>query len=281
MLPTRRNGIPGQGERAVNQLKQLETRGQSPWLDYLERSLTEKGALCTLIERDGLKGVTSNTSSFEKAVGETDEYAEALNQSQAQSYHSISAIYEHLAIAGIRAAADVSRPAYEQNHGRDGNIRLECSPNVANDTDVTIAGALRLWAAIERPNLMVRVPASPANIPAIRQLGGRWLNINITLLFAVSVYEQPVVEACLAGVRRPTVARTRGSPKRCRSLFCGRSFHTPVCSRLRVFENSTKVCLSRSGMEHRHVLFNFVYHPGCPDRGLYSNHGDREDPARI
>lgn len=78
----------------MNQLKQLETRGQSPWLDYLERGLIEEGALCTLIERDGLKGVTSNTSSFEKAVGETDEYAEALNQFQAQSYHSISAIYE-------------------------------------------------------------------------------------------------------------------------------------------------------------------------------------------
>jgi transaldolase/glucose-6-phosphate isomerase len=119
----------------VNKLKQLEACGQSPWLDYLKRSLIEKGELRELIERDGLKGVTSNPSIFEKAIGETEEYAEALNQFQAQSDHSISAIYEHLAIADIRAAADVLRPVYEQTHGRDGYISLECSPYLANDTD--------------------------------------------------------------------------------------------------------------------------------------------------
>src|SRR6185437_3983419 len=189
MLPTRQNDIPGQGECAVNKLKQLETCGQSPWLDYLKRSLIEKGELRTLIERDGLKGVTSNPSIFEKAIGETDEYAEALKQFQGQADHSISAIYEHLAIADIRAAADVLRPVYDQTQGRDGYISLECSPYLANDTEATVAEALRLWAAVDRPNLMVKVPATPAGIPAIRQLIGRGLNINITLLFAVSVYE--------------------------------------------------------------------------------------------
>ena len=183
----------------MNKLKQLEACGQSPWLDYLKRSLIEKGDLRTLIARDGLKGITSNPSIFEKAIGETDEYADALTQFQAQADHSISEIYEHLAIADIRAAADVLRPLYEQTHGRDGYISLECSPYLANDTEATIGEALRLWSAVDRPNLMVKVPATAAGIPAIRQLIGRALNINITLLFAVSVYEQ-VVEAYLAGL---------------------------------------------------------------------------------
>ena len=183
----------------MNPLKQLEACGQSPWLDYMKRSLIDKGELRTLIERDGLKGVTSNPSIFEKAIGETDEYADALKHFQAQADHSISAIYEHLAIADIRAAADVLRPVYDSTHGRDGYVSLECSPYLANDTEATVAEALRLWAAVDRPNLMVKVPATPAGIPAIRQLTGRGLNINITLLFSVSVYEQ-VVEAYISGL---------------------------------------------------------------------------------
>lgn len=183
----------------MNKLKQLEACGQSPWLDYLKRSLLEKGELHTLIERDGLKGVTSNPSIFEKAIGETDEYADALKRFQAQADHGISEIYEHLAIADIRATADELRPIYEHTHARDGYISLECSPYLANDTEATIGEALRLWATVDRPNLMVKVPGTPAGIPAIRRLIGRGLNINVTLLFAVSVYEQ-VVEAYLAGL---------------------------------------------------------------------------------
>jgi transaldolase/glucose-6-phosphate isomerase len=183
----------------MNPLKQLGACGQSPWLDYLKRSLIEKGELRNLIERDGLKGVTSNPSIFEKAIGESDEYADALKQFQAGSDHSISAIYEHLAIADIRAAAEVLRPVYDKTQSRDGYISLECSPYLANDTDATVAEALRLWAAVKCPNLMVKVPATPAGIPAIRELIGRGLNINITLLFAASVYEQ-VVEAYMCGL---------------------------------------------------------------------------------
>jgi transaldolase / glucose-6-phosphate isomerase len=183
----------------MNALKQLETCGQSPWLDYLKRSLIEKGELSDLIERDGLKGVTSNPSIFEKAIGESDEYADALKQFQAGVDHSISAIYEHLAIADIHGGADVLRPVYERTQGRDGYISLECSPYVANDTEATVAEASRLWAAVKRPNLMVKVPATSAGIPAIRELIGRGLNINITLLFSVSVYEQ-VVEAYISGL---------------------------------------------------------------------------------
>lgn len=183
----------------MNPLKQLEACGQSPWLDYLKRSLIRDGALRGLIERDGLKGVTSNPSIFEKAIAETDEYSEAIKQFQGLTDHSVSEIYEHLAIADIRAAADVLRPVYEDTRGRDGYISLECSPYLANDTEATVAEALRLWSAVDHPNLMIKVPATPAGIPAIRTLIGRGLNVNVTLLFSVVVYEQ-VLEAYLSGL---------------------------------------------------------------------------------
>ena len=122
-----------------------------------------------------------------------------MKQFQAQSDLGISAIYEHLAIADIRAAADVLRPVYDQTQRRDGYISLECSPYLANDTEATVAEALRLWAAVARSNLMVKVPATPAGIPAIRQLTGRGVNVNITLLFSVNVYEQ-VVDAYISGL---------------------------------------------------------------------------------
>jgi transaldolase / glucose-6-phosphate isomerase len=199
----------------MNKLKQLEVCGQSLWLDYLKRSLIEKGELRTLIVRDGLKGVTTNPSIFEKAIGETDEYADALKQFQAQSDHGISAIYEHLAIADIRAAADVLHPVYDQTQRRDGYISLECSPYLANDTEATVAEASRLWAAAARPNLMVKVPATPAGIPAIRQLTGRGVNVNITLLFSVNVYEQ-VVDAYMSGLE--DLARAGGDVSKVASV---------------------------------------------------------------
>jgi transaldolase/glucose-6-phosphate isomerase len=183
----------------MNPLKQLNDCGQSPWLDYLKRSLIESGELQTLIERDGLKGITSNPSIFEKAIGDSDEYARAIEQFQAECDHDVSTIYDHLAITDIRTAADLLRPVYEETQGRDGYISLECSPYLANDTNATIGEAIRLWDAVARPNLMVKVPATPAGIPAIRQLIGRGININITLLFSVGVYEQ-VVEAYLSGL---------------------------------------------------------------------------------
>ncbi len=183
----------------MNPLKQLEACGQSLWLDYLKRSLIEQGELRRLIERDGLKGVTSNPSIFEKAIGQSDEYDEALRQFQAEADHGISAIYEHLAIADIRAAADVLRPVYDESAGRDGYISLECSPYLANDTAGTVEEALRLWATVDRSNLMVKVPATAAGIPAIRRLIGAGLNINVTLLFSVEAYRQ-VVEAYIAGL---------------------------------------------------------------------------------
>ena len=183
----------------MNPLEKLNECGQSPWLDYLKRSLIESGELQKLIERDGLKGITSNPSIFEKAIGDSEEYAGAIERFQADGDHDVSSIYEHLAIADIRAAADLLRPVYDKTKGRDGYVSLECSPYLANDTDATIGEAMRLWSEVGRPNLMVKVPATPAGIPAIRTLIGRGININITLLFAIGVYEQ-VVEAYFRGL---------------------------------------------------------------------------------
>jgi transaldolase/glucose-6-phosphate isomerase len=183
----------------MNPLQQLTACGQSPWLDYLTRSLMASGKLQTMIDRDGLKGMTSNPSIFEKAIGESDEYADAIKSFQAGGDHSISDIYEHLAIADIQAAADVLRSVFDETDGRDGYVSLECSPYLANDTAGTLVEARRLWAAVDRPNLMVKVPATPAGLPAIRQLIGEGLNINVTLLFAVDVYEA-VAEAYIGGL---------------------------------------------------------------------------------
>ena len=189
----------------MNPLKRLQACGQSPWLDFLTRSLMGDGGLQKMIERDGLKGVTSNPSIFEKAIAESDEYTSAIAEFQAGADHSVAEIYEHLAIADIRAAADVLRPIYDQTDGRDGYISLECSPYLANDTAATVVEGRRLWDAVARPNLMVKVPATPAGVPAIRELIGFGLNINVTLLFSVEVYEQ-VVDAYIAGLE----AFTRG-----------------------------------------------------------------------
>jgi len=199
----------------MNSLKQLEACGQSPWLDYLKRSLIEEGGLRALIDRDGVKGVTSNPSIFEKAIAESDEYTGALKAFQARADHGISEIYEHLAITDIRAAADVLRPVFDRTQGRDGFISLECSPYLANDTAGTIAEAARLWKTVDRPNLMVKVPATPAGIPAIRELTGRGINVNITLLFSVAVYAQ-VIEAYLSGLE--ALKKSGGDPARIASV---------------------------------------------------------------
>jgi transaldolase / glucose-6-phosphate isomerase len=199
----------------MNPLLQLAACGQSPWLDYLKRNLIRNGELQTLIDRDGLKGLTSNPSIFEKAIAESDDYAGAIAQYLKGADHGVSDIYENLAIADIQAAADVLRPIYHQTHGRDGYVSLECSPYLANDTTATIGEATRLWAAVDRPNLMVKVPATLAGIPAIRELIGRGLNINITLLFAVSVYED-VVEAYIAGLEN--LARAGGDVSKVASV---------------------------------------------------------------
>ncbi|HEY1561362.1 MAG TPA: bifunctional transaldolase/phosoglucose isomerase [Caulobacteraceae bacterium] len=183
----------------MSSLKDLEKCGQSLWLDYLKRSLIEGGELKTLIQRDGLKGVTSNPSIFEKAIAEGDEYDAAILEFAKQGAPGVTEIYEHLAIADIQAAADVLRGVYDATKGADGFVSLECSPYLANDTKATIAEARRLWAAVDRPNLLIKVPATQAGLPAIRALIGEGVNVNITLLFSVETYRR-VAEAYIGGL---------------------------------------------------------------------------------
>jgi transaldolase/glucose-6-phosphate isomerase len=183
----------------MNTLQQLHGCGQSPWLDYLKRSLVEKGELAEMIERDGVKGLTSNPSIFEKAIGQSHEYDDAIAEFLRDGDRPSNEIYEHLAIADIRAAADALAPVYEHTRARDGYVSLECSPHLAHDTQATVAEAQRLWKAVDRPNLMVKVPATPAGLPAIRQLITAGVNINTTLLFSVDVYDQ-VAEAYMAAL---------------------------------------------------------------------------------
>jgi transaldolase/glucose-6-phosphate isomerase len=183
----------------MNPVKALQQHGQAVWLDFLARSFIANGGLKTLVERDGVRGVTSNPSIFEKAIGETDEYDDSIKQALHDADRSVGALFESLAIEDIRHAADVLRPVYDETGGDDGFVSLEVSPYLANDTAGTIAEARRLWQAVERKNLMIKVPATEAGLPAIRALIADGINVNITLLFSQDVYEQ-VVEAYLSGL---------------------------------------------------------------------------------
>ena len=183
----------------MNPLRALAEKGQSVWLDFLSRQIIENGRLKRLIDEDGLAGITSNPSIFEKAIGETDFYDDDIKRLVGQDGASVSAIYEHIATADIAAAADMLRPLYDKTEGRHGFVSLEVSPYLAMDTAGTLMEARRLRTAVQRENVFIKVPATKAGIPAIRQLLAAGLNINITLLFSQHVYEQ-VVEAYLAAL---------------------------------------------------------------------------------
>ncbi|HET9146938.1 MAG TPA: bifunctional transaldolase/phosoglucose isomerase [Acetobacteraceae bacterium] len=199
----------------MNPLKQLEQAGQSPWLDFVQRHLIESGELKTMVERDGLKGVTSNPTIFEKAIGKSKDYGEALEAFLKKGDQRTMAVYEYLAGADIQAGADVLRPVYDASNGHDGYISFEVSPYLGFDTEETVQEARRLWKMVGRPNLMVKVPATREGIPAIRRLIGEGINVNVTLLFAVEVYEQ-VAEAYIAGLEE--LVRNGGDPSRIGSV---------------------------------------------------------------
>jgi len=188
-----------QSKPSLNPLERLHDLGQAVWLDFLSRRFIAEGGLKKLIEKDGLTGVTSNPSIFEKAIAGSADYDSSLKTAESQSDCDVMTLYEALAIADIQHAADALRPVYETTERRDGYVSLEVSPYLAMNTDATIAEARRLWRAVGRDNLMIKVPATKAGLPAIRQLIGEGINVNITLLFSQQVYED-VVEAYLAGL---------------------------------------------------------------------------------
>jgi transaldolase / glucose-6-phosphate isomerase len=185
----------------MNPVKALETHGQSVWLDFLARGFILNGDLKRLIETDGVKGVTSNPSIFEKAIGGSDEYDSAIEKALRTGDRPIAELFEQLAVEDIQHAADVLRPVYDRLNGGDGFVSLEVSPYLARDTNATIAEAKRLWKAVGRKNLMVKVPGTEEGLPAIEELTGEGLNINITLLFSQEVYLK-VAEAYLSGLEK-------------------------------------------------------------------------------
>lgn len=181
-----------------NRLRSLEALGQSLWLDYIDRALLVNGELERLIRDDGLSGVTSNPAIFEKAITQHDEYDAAITLLARRGLVA-QEIYETLAIEDVRQAADLLRGVYETSCLRDGYVSLEVSPHLAYDTAATVAEAKRLWNRVGRPNLMIKVPATPAGLPAIRQLIAAGINVNVTLLFGVARYRE-VAESYLAGL---------------------------------------------------------------------------------
>jgi transaldolase/glucose-6-phosphate isomerase len=182
-----------------NPLRELGAAGQAVWLDYLHRKILEDGELKRLIAEDGVRGLTSNPSIFEQAIGGGDAYDAALKDVIAHGDDEIMALYEHLAIADIQGAADTFRPLYDQTGGADSYVSLEVSPYLAMDTEATISEARRLWRAVNRPNLMIKVPGTTPGVPAIRTLIGEGINVNVTLLFSIEAY-LAVAEAHLAGL---------------------------------------------------------------------------------
>src|SRR6202161_2475311 len=183
----------------MNALKELQDHGQAVWLDFLSRGFIAKGGLKKLADDDGLRGVTSNPSIFEQAIGHSDEYDGAIARMLQVQDRSVGEIFEHLAVEDIQQATDVLRPTYEATHGADGYVSIEVSPYLAKDTQGTIEEAKRLWREVGRKNLMIKVPGTPEGMPAIHDLIAGGINVNITLLFAQAVYEQ-VVEAYLSGL---------------------------------------------------------------------------------
>jgi len=172
-----------------NPVASLRDYGQSVWLDFIRRSLITSGELKRYVDEDGLGGVTSNPAIFEKAIGGSDDYKAALAEIATDPKLSPKDIFEQLAIKDIQDATDVLRVVYDRTHGADGYVSLEVAPDLARDTHGTLAEARRLWKAVNRPNVMIKVPATPEGVPAIKQLLTEGININITLLFARSAYE--------------------------------------------------------------------------------------------
>lgn len=185
-------------EQATNPLKSLHNYGQSVWLDYVRRNILTDGELKKMIKEDGLKGMTSNPSIFEKAIGGSTDYDSTLQKLVTQNLKPI-ALYEHLAIEDIQMSADLLKPVYEETNGHDGYVSLEVSPRLAFDTQATIAEARRLWQAVGRKNIMIKVPGTTAGIPALETLIAEGININVTLLFSEAVYKQ-VAESYIKGL---------------------------------------------------------------------------------
>jgi transaldolase len=181
-----------------NPLRDLEQCGQSVWVDSISREMLASGTLKRLIDEDGISGVTANPTIFEKAVVHTHDY-DATIKRHGEKGASPMQIYEELAVEDVGQSADLLRPTFDRTSGADGFVSIEVSPEIASNTQASIEEACRFWIHLHRPNVMIKIPATPAGIPAIEHLIGEGINVNITLIFAVEVYEE-VMEAYLRGL---------------------------------------------------------------------------------
>jgi transaldolase len=185
----------------MNRLQQLHDAGVSIWLDSLSRKLLDSGDFASMIADCAVTGATSNPTIFAKAITGSGAYDDQLRSAVASRVHDPQELFFELALDDVGHAADLLRPVYEASGGRDGFISFECTPDLADDTAATIEQALELWGRLARPNVMIKVPATEAGIPAIEELTARGVNVNITLLFSVARYEQ-VIDAYIAGLER-------------------------------------------------------------------------------
>src|SRR6185312_9516511 len=186
----------------MNSLLELRKRGQSIWLDYIRRDLIRNGELKRLIEDEGLRGVTSNPSIFEKAIDDSTEYDEALGGLFARNPNiEARELYDTLSIEDVRDATDILRPAYDESGGLDGFVSIEPPPQLTRDTQATIEEGRRLWRTVNRPNLMIKVVATPEGVQAVEALIAEGINVNITLMFSMKHYEA-VAGAYIRGLKR-------------------------------------------------------------------------------
>lgn len=189
---------------AKNRLVQLQDYDQSVWLDSISRGLIQSGQLQDLVDNDGLRGMTSNPAIFEKAISGSDDYRDQLRALHAGG-KSTAEVYEAVAVTDIQAACDVLRPVYDASDGEHGLVSLEVSPELAFDTAGTIAEVRRLWRQVDRPNLMIKIPATDEGIPAVRQMLTEGYNVNITLMFSLSDYDN-VAEAYISALEARAAA---------------------------------------------------------------------------
>ena len=187
-----------------NRLVQLQDFDQSVWLDSISRGLVQSGQLQALVDNDGLRGMTSNPAIFEKAISGSDDYRDQLRALHAAGKSTVE-IYEAVAITDIQSACDVLRPVYDASDGEHGLVSLEVSPELAFDTEGTIAEVRRLWQQVDRPNLMIKIPATDEGVPAVQQMLTEGHNVNITLMFSLTDYDN-VAEAYISALEARAAA---------------------------------------------------------------------------